>query len=58
MSEKVKLYAILALMLLSVIVDSAFYIVSFLTDAVILGAATWLMWSAINSKDDDKKKPS
>ena len=58
MSEKVKLYAILALMLLSVIVDSAFYIVSFLTDAVILGASGWLKWSAINSKDDDKNKPS
>lgn len=58
MSDKVKLYAILALMLLSVIVDSAFYIVSFLTDAVILGAAAWLMWSVINDKGDDKKKPS
>ncbi len=57
MSDKVKLYAILALMLLSVIVDSAFYIVSFLTDAVILGAAGWLLWSLVTD-DDSKKKPS
>ena len=54
MPLKARLMAVVALLLLSVFVDSAIYFISFCSDAVIVGAAIFLLWPVVNK---DEKKP-
>lgn len=54
MPVKMRLMAVVALLLLSVFVDSAIYFISFCSDAVIVGAAIFLLWPVVNK---DEKKP-
>ena len=55
MNVRLRLLAIALMVVLSVVVDSVYYLVSACTDAMFMAAAVWLAWPMIkellNAKD-------
>lgn len=49
LSARVRLLVIAALLVMSVFVDSVYYIMSALTDALFIAAASWVGWPLIRT---------